>query len=101
MAAAYQARRDVAVETLRALGWPVRVPKAAMYLWLRIPYEVGEWEFVRGLIDEVGVVVTPGVAFGPGGRGYFRLSLVAEPDVLRKAIVLMGQVCLRRGWYFP
>jgi aspartate/methionine/tyrosine aminotransferase len=69
-----------------------------MYVWLRVPAATTEWEFVGALLDDAGVVVTPGSAFGPGGTGYFRISLVAEPPVLRQAIGRMGEVCTARGW---
>jgi aspartate/methionine/tyrosine aminotransferase len=32
------------------------------------------------LLEEAHVAVTPGVAFGPGGEGYVRFSLVEEVD---------------------
>jgi aspartate/methionine/tyrosine aminotransferase len=86
------------VEALRAIGWTVDAPPAAMYLWLPVPAATSEWEFVGALLDDAGVVVTPGSAFGPGGAGYFRISLVAEPPVLRQAIAGVGEVCAARGW---
>ena len=97
-AAAYAARRDAAVEALRAIGWTVDAPPAAMYVWLPVPAATTEWEFVGALLDDAGVVVTPGSAFGPGGEGYFRISLVAELAVLRQAIARIGEVCSARGW---
>ena len=53
---------------------------------------------MRALLDDAAVVVTPGSAFGPGGTGWFRISLVAEPAVLTDAIGRMGAVCRARGW---
>jgi LL-diaminopimelate aminotransferase len=96
--ATYGARRDAAVEALRAIGWAVEAPPAAMYVWLPVPAATDEWTFVGALLDDAAVVVTPGSAFGPGGAGYFRISLVAEPAVLRQAIARMGEVCAARGW---
>ena len=96
--AAYSARRDAAVHALREAGWSVDAPPAAMYVWLPVPAATTEWEFVGALLDDAGVVVTPGSAFGPGGTGYFRISLVAEPAVLRAAIARVGDVCRARGW---
>jgi len=46
---------------------------------------VDDWHWVRTLIDEDGVVVTPGVAFGDGGRGWFRISLVRDVPTLAAA----------------
>ncbi|RKY64996.1 MAG: LL-diaminopimelate aminotransferase, partial [Candidatus Latescibacterota bacterium] len=38
------------------------------------------------LIDEAGVVVTPGVGFGEHGEGYFRVSLTVPTERLREAV---------------
>jgi LL-diaminopimelate aminotransferase len=57
-----------------------------MFFWLPVPngFEAQQW--TQHLIDQAGVVVTPGNAFGPGGEGFFRVSLIADEDVLAKAI---------------
>ena len=55
-----------------------------------IPEGTDDWEWVRTLIDEDGVVVTPGMAFGEGGKGYFRVSLVRDRDTLAKAATTIG-----------
>ena len=46
----------------------------------------GEWVYA----DEDGIVVTPGMAFGDGGRGYFRISLVRDRDTLARAAATIG-----------
>ena len=82
---AYQARRDAIVAALGAAGWEITAPPASMYLWLTVPAGVDDWTWVQTLMDEDGVVVTPGVAFGDGGRGYFRISLVRDAGTLAHA----------------
>jgi LL-diaminopimelate aminotransferase len=98
VAAGYRARRDAAVAAARTAGWHTTPPRGAMYLWLPVPGGADEWTFIRALLDDAGVVVTPGSAFGPGGTGWFRISLVAEPRVLTDAIARAGEVCRGRGW---
>jgi LL-diaminopimelate aminotransferase len=83
--AEYRARRDSMIGAFKAAGWGVDAPLASMYLWLPVPEGVDDWGWVKSLIDGDGIVVTPGVAFGDGGRGYFRISLVRDVDTLRKA----------------
>ncbi|MDB4880230.1 MAG: Aminotransferase [Gemmatimonadetes bacterium] len=83
--AEYRARRDAVVAALAELGWTIPVPTASMYLWLPVPAGVDDWQWVTTLIDEDGVVVTPGVAFGEGGRGWFRISLVRDVATLAAA----------------
>jgi LL-diaminopimelate aminotransferase len=81
----YRARRDAAVAAFAESGWHIPVPTASMYLWLPVPEGLDDWQWVRSLIDEDGIVVTPGVAFGEGGRGWFRISLVRDADTLAAA----------------
>jgi len=88
--AEYKARRDAMMNAFHAAGWNAAPPPASMYLWLPVPDGIDDWEWVRTLIDEDGVVVTPGVAFGDGGRGYFRVSLVRDRDTLAKAATTIG-----------
>lgn len=83
--AAYRSRRDAAIGAFAAAGWKANVPPASMYLWLEVPAGVDDWTWVRTLIDEDGVVVTPGVAFGEGGKGFFRISLVRDEETLMRA----------------
>ena len=83
--AAYRSRRDAMANAFRAAGWDVAVPEATMYLWLPVPEGVDDWDWVKALIDRDGVVVTPGVAFGDGGRGFFRISLVRDEATLAAA----------------
>ena len=90
----YRARRDAAVAAFASAGWSVTTPTATMYLWLPVPEGIDDWDWVRTLIDEDGVVVTPGVAFGDGGRGWFRLSLVRDAGTLARAA---GAIAARRA----
>jgi LL-diaminopimelate aminotransferase len=83
--AAYRSRRDAMTAAFRNAGWLVPVPEATMYLWLPVPDGVADWDWVKALIDRDGVVVTPGVAFGEGGRGFFRISLVRDEATLAAA----------------
>lgn len=83
----YQERRDVVVKGFQELGWPIQPPKATLYVWLPIPKRFSDSKsWCRYLIDTVGVVITPGVAFGEAGDQYFRLSLVSSKETLQKAI---------------
>jgi LL-diaminopimelate aminotransferase len=96
--AAYRSRRDAMVSAFRAAGWNVKAPDATMYLWLPVPDGVDDWDWVKALIERDGVVVTPGVAFGDGGRGFFRISLVRDEATLAAAaakIAARRQVLMR------
>lgn len=88
----YQSRRNAAVDAFRAMGWQLDAPKATMYIWLPVPAGFTEWEWTNALLEQAQVVVTPGIAFGPGGTGYFRVSLVADESTLSAAIGRIAQV---------
>ncbi len=87
---AYRARRDAMTSAFHAAGWDVTPPSASMYLWLPVPSGVDDWTWVKSLMNEDGIVVTPGVAFGRGGKGYFRISLVRDADTLASAATLIA-----------
>ncbi|USR91514.1 aspartate aminotransferase [Phormidium yuhuli AB48] len=82
----YSRRRDFLIEGLGRLGWTVRKPLATMYLWVECPPGMGSTDFALTVLQQTGVVVTPGNAFGKGGEGYVRVSLIAECDRLQTAL---------------
>jgi LL-diaminopimelate aminotransferase len=47
---------------------------------------MGSTDFSLNLLQKTGVVVTPGNAFGTGGEGYMRISLIADCDRLGEAL---------------
>jgi LL-diaminopimelate aminotransferase len=76
--APYRARREVMVAALRDAGYEVFASPATFYVWSRVPAGGSSVEFCGRVLDEIGVVVTPGLGFGPGGEGWFRISLTAD-----------------------
>jgi len=83
----YQQRRDLVVDTLNRLGWNLRKPQATFYIWAPVPEGHGtSIEFASKLLDEVAVVVTPGIGYGEHGEGYFRLALTYPDEHLRIAM---------------
>ena len=92
-------RRDAGVEALRAAGFVADAPKAAMYLWVALPGEVPSAVFARRSLEEAGVVVLPGSAFGPAGEGYFRIALTVGQARLGEAVARLGEMLerMRRG----
>jgi LL-diaminopimelate aminotransferase len=94
-----QQRRDAAVDALRATGFEVDSPKAAMYLWVPLPPGVPSGAFAKHALEENGVVVLPGSGFGPAGEGFFRIALTVGPERLRAAAERLGTALdrVRRG----
>jgi aminotransferase (EC 2.6.1.-) len=84
----YQRRRDVLVEGLNRIGWPVEKPKASMFVWAKIPEWVGmnSLDFSLFLLKEAKVAVSPGIGFGEYGEGYVRFALVENEHRIRQAV---------------
>lgn len=82
----YIRRRDFLIDGLSQLGWNVPKTKATMYLWVPCPVGMGSTDFALTVLQETGVVLTPGNAFGTAGEGYVRISLIAECDRLQEVL---------------
>ncbi len=93
--ARFAARRDAAVRAMVAAGFEVRAPRATLYLWVPLPEGLASAEFARVALEEEGVVVMPGSAFGASGEGFFRIALTVGEARLAEAAERMGRVLAR------
>jgi LL-diaminopimelate aminotransferase len=93
--ARYRDRRDFLIQGLSELGWSIPKTKATMYLWVPCPPGVGSTDFALSVLQQTGIVLTPGNAFGEGGEGYVRISLIAECDRLQQALDRLKQAGIR------
>lgn len=82
----YARRRDIAVGTLTRLGCPVVKPRGSFYVWAPVPKGHTSASFASHVLDKVGVIVTPGSAYGDWGEGYFRVSLTLADERLEEAL---------------
>lgn len=84
---AYEIRRDILCDGLKEIGWDMKKPDSTMFVWAPIPagYTSSE-KFAMDLMEQCGVLLTPGSAFGPSGEGHVRMALVQDEPELRKAI---------------
>jgi LL-diaminopimelate aminotransferase len=85
MCAIYQRRRDVLVSALRRIGLRVDPPKGAIYVWARVPDGETSASFTEKVLEEAGVVISPGAAYGPSGEGFVRMSLTVPDERLNEA----------------
>ncbi|WP_400162627.1 aminotransferase class I/II-fold pyridoxal phosphate-dependent enzyme [Brevibacillus sp. TJ4] len=85
VAALYQERRDALLAALAEAGWKIDPPKATMFVWAPVPEGWTSQQFAFRLLEETGVVVIPGDAFGAQGEGYVRIALVQPPELLVEA----------------
>jgi LL-diaminopimelate aminotransferase len=86
MTAVYGRRRDLMVRGLKEAGFQVEPPRATFYLWTRVPEGYTSTRLATRLLEEAGVVVTPGNGFGEPGEGYFRIALTQNRKRLSEAI---------------
>jgi LL-diaminopimelate aminotransferase len=84
--AVYRERRDLALDTLRRLGCPIRPPGGAFYLWGRVPAGMTSMDFATHVFEKTGVLLTPGNGFGAEGEGFFRIALTCPTERLQRAL---------------
>ena len=60
-------------------------PKGAIYIWAHVPDGETSASFTEKVLEETGVVVTPGNAYGPSGEGFVRMSLTLADARLNEA----------------
>lgn len=89
----YKDRRDTVCTALRKIGLHFREPKASLYVWAKIPENFADSEsFVSKMLNETGVVLTPGNGFGAAGAGYFRISLTVPTARLNEAMARLAKM---------
>ncbi|HWC75410.1 MAG TPA: aminotransferase class I/II-fold pyridoxal phosphate-dependent enzyme [Gemmatimonadales bacterium] len=90
--AQFKERRDAILPVLRANGFEVESPRAAMYLWIPLPEGLRSATFQKRALEDVGVVTLPGSAFGAGAEGFFRIALTVAAPRLIEAAERLGKV---------
>ena len=83
----YAARNRALCGGLRSIGWNVPDSQGTMFVWARIPegYESSA-DFCMKLMEQTGVIVTPGSAFGSNGEGFVRMALVVDLEMISEII---------------
>jgi LL-diaminopimelate aminotransferase len=83
----YLERRDIVVNGLRACGFQVDTPDAAIYVWAQLPKGITDsTAYCARLLEETGVSLTPGVVYGAHGEGYIRISLSTATSDVKTAL---------------
>ena len=89
MSAVYERRRDLVIGALQAIGVDVAPPKATIYVWAPVPEGHSSASYCELVLEESGVVLSPGGAYGPNGEGFFRISLTVPDERLGEALERM------------
>ncbi len=93
-AAIYERRMIKMVDGLNKIGWKTRQTKGTMYVWAALPENLkkeGSLSVAERLLQETGVVVSPGVGFGACGEGYIRIALVTHDKRFHDALLRFKQ----------
>ena len=86
MKAIYERRRDLVCDALREIAVDVTPPKGTIYVWAPVPAGHTSASYCELVLDESGVVLSPGGAYGPNGEGFFRISLTVPDERLSEAV---------------
>ncbi len=86
MCALYQERRDILVAGLRKIGLEVTPPKATFYVWAPCPRGLSSADFTMRLLNDAGIVSTPGSGFGAPGEGFVRFALTVDKARLNQVV---------------
>lgn len=89
----YQTRRDALINGLRSIGWKIDPPKAAFYVWAKIPSKYKDsMECAKAFLDQADIVVTPGVGFGKHGEGYVRMAITVPVERINLAVTRLAKI---------
>ena len=92
----YEKRARFLVNILKEeLNWEVKMPNASMFCWAELPQEfshLSSFEFCKTLIEETGVVFSPGSSFGDNGEGYVRISLIHNDEDVKRAVSRLKKI---------
>jgi LL-diaminopimelate aminotransferase len=86
MKAIYEQRRDLVCDALREIAVDVTPPKGTIYVWAPVPAGHTSASYCELVLEESGVVLSPGGAYGPNGEGFFRISLTVPDERLSEAV---------------
>jgi LL-diaminopimelate aminotransferase len=83
----YRRRRDLVCDALSKIGIDVQPPRGTIYVWAPVPEGFpNSATYCEHVLERTAVVVSPGAAYGPGGEGWFRISLTTPDERLAEAI---------------
>ncbi|MDO9516984.1 MAG: LL-diaminopimelate aminotransferase [Methanosarcinaceae archaeon] len=88
----YTERRDALLKGLKSIGIDVKPPKATFYVWAHVPEGYDSMGFSKLLLEEAGIVATPGVGFGDYGEGYIRFALTQSVERINEAVGRMEKL---------
>jgi LL-diaminopimelate aminotransferase len=87
----YRRRRDLVCDALLSIGVQVRPPRSTIYVWAPVPAGFdSSAAYCEHVLEQAGVVLSPGAIYGPAGEGWFRISLTTPDERLLEAVQRLG-----------
>jgi LL-diaminopimelate aminotransferase len=88
----YQSRRDALYEGLKGAGFSLQKPGATFYLWMKVPKGQTSAGYAQVLLEQAGLLVTPGSGFGEPGEGYVRFALTVGVERIKEAVARIRKI---------
>ncbi|HUB36703.1 MAG TPA: LL-diaminopimelate aminotransferase [Solirubrobacteraceae bacterium] len=93
MSELYVRRRDLVCEALGKIGVDVKPPRSTIYVWAPVPDGfASSAAYCEHVLEQAGVVLSPGAIYGPAGEGWFRISLTTPDERLLEAVERLGKL---------
>jgi LL-diaminopimelate aminotransferase len=95
----YLQRLDRVCAALDGMGVKYHRPGASIFVWCELPANAAQhpdgtpdsFGWCARLLDEQGVIVSPGAGYGPHGEGFFRMSLSTPDEQIGGALDRLAQ----------
>ncbi len=84
------------MKLLREAGSVRHIPEGGFETFPMVPSSFDDSiEFTRYLVENAGVLVKPGIFFGPDGDRFFRVVYCVDEDAIRKGMVRVAKAMSR------
>lgn len=81
----YQDNRMLLQKLMHKLGLDCSLPPGSLYLWIKVPSRFKDGQALSNFLNqEKNIIVTPGNAFGKSGEKYVRVSVTADPELIKE-----------------
>ncbi|QCR32430.1 aminotransferase class I/II-fold pyridoxal phosphate-dependent enzyme [Lysinibacillus sp. SGAir0095] len=87
-------RHKILMKGLQELDWEIAPSNGGMFVWAKYPFEIDSVSFAFKAIEQTGVLMVPGTAFGSEGEGYVRLALVQNVGLLKEAVTRLKSLSI-------
>lgn len=93
----WHSNRDLVVERFNKMGnVHMSYPEATFYAFFKVDGEEDCIALTKRLIDEAGVLLSPGSAFGEAAKGYVRMCFAVSEERLNEALDRIENVISRK-----